>query len=87
MLGSFSRGSFNSSSYIILFSQIATKEQTPQAIVLGTAPENLIRIPRDEVLDIKNLDISLLPQGLDQLLTDQEFADLIAFILGEDLNY
>ena len=63
------------------------EEQNPQAIVLGTAPQTSIRIPRGEIIEITNLDVSLMPQGLDQLLTDQEFADLMAFLLGEDLNY
>jgi hypothetical protein len=28
--------------------------------------------------------VSMMPQGLDQLMTKQEMADLLAFLLGQD---
>jgi hypothetical protein len=30
------------------------------------------------------VNVSVMPQGLDQLLTPQEMADLMAFLLGQD---
>ncbi len=60
------------------------QQQTPDAIVLGTSPQTSVRIPRKEILSTEILDVSMMPQGLDQLLTDQEMADLMAFLLGQD---
>jgi putative heme-binding domain-containing protein len=60
------------------------KEQTPDALVLGTSPQNSVRILRNEIISTEILDVSMMPQGLDQLLTEQEMADLMAFLLGQD---
>ncbi|QHT68181.1 c-type cytochrome [Rhodocytophaga rosea] len=60
------------------------QEKTPQAIVLGTTPQNSVRIPREEIVSMEIQNTSMMPQGLDQLLTPQEMADLMAFILGQD---
>jgi putative heme-binding domain-containing protein len=60
------------------------QEQTPDAILLGTSPQTSVRIPTEEIVSTEILDISMMPQGLDQLLTEQEMADLMAFILGQD---
>ena len=63
------------------------QEQTPQFIQLGTGANTSVRISRNEILEISNLDISMMPQGLEHLLTYEEFADLMAFLLGNDLVY
>ncbi len=60
------------------------QEKSPEAIVLGTSPQASVRIPTVEIESTEILDVSMMPQGLDQLLTQQEMADLIAFILGQD---
>lgn len=60
------------------------QQQSPDEIVLGTAPETSVRIPRNEIEAMEILNTSVMPQGLDELLTDQEMADLMAFILGQD---
>lgn len=60
------------------------QEKTPQALVLGTAPQTSVRIPREEIVSMEIQNTSMMPQGLDQLLTSQEMADLMAFILGQD---
>ncbi|MEX2233870.1 MAG: HEAT repeat domain-containing protein, partial [Cyclobacteriaceae bacterium] len=60
--------------------------QTSSHIVLGTAPQTSVRIPRNEIESMEILDVSLMPQGLDKLLTNQEMADLMAFIVGQDQN-
>lgn len=60
------------------------QQQTPDVIVLGTSPQTSVRIPREEIMSMEIADVSMMPQGLDQLLTAQEMADLMAFILGQD---
>lgn len=60
------------------------QEQLPDAIILGTTPQTSVRIPRNEIVSTEILDVSMMPQGLDQLLSSQEIADLMAFILGQD---
>ncbi|MGD1890592.1 MAG: HEAT repeat domain-containing protein, partial [Cyclobacteriaceae bacterium] len=60
------------------------QEQSPDAIVLGTSPQTSVRIPTDEITSTEILDVSMMPQSLDQLLSHQELADLMAFILGQD---
>ena len=60
------------------------QEKTPDAIILGTSAQASVRIPRDEVVTTEIIDTSLMPQGLDQLLTQQELADLMTFLVGQD---
>ncbi|WP_128548470.1 PVC-type heme-binding CxxCH protein [Larkinella soli] len=60
------------------------QENSPSAIVLGTSPQTSVRVPRGEVTSMELQDTSLMPQGLDQLLTTQELSDLMAFLLGQD---
>ncbi|AQG78205.1 PVC-type heme-binding CxxCH protein [Spirosoma montaniterrae] len=60
------------------------QEQTPTVIVLGTAQTSSVRIARSDMLSMELQNTSMMPQGLDQLLTQQEMADLMAFLLGQD---
>lgn len=60
------------------------QEQSPTVVVLGTGPQSSVRIPRSDVLSMELHTTSMMPQGLDQLLTKQEMADLMAFLLGQD---
>ena len=60
------------------------QEQSPAAIVLATAPQTSLRIPRSDIVSMELHSTSLMPQGLDQLLTPQEMADLMAFLLAQD---
>jgi putative membrane-bound dehydrogenase-like protein len=62
------------------------KEQSPEVIVLSVAPQTLVRIPKEDIISISVLDHSLMPQGLDQLLTEQEFIDLMAFLMNSMHN-
>lgn len=59
-------------------------EETPEMILLNTAPETMVRIPVSDIISRELSDISMMPQGLDKILTQQEMADLMAFILGQD---
>ncbi|WP_152270178.1 PVC-type heme-binding CxxCH protein [Agriterribacter humi] len=60
------------------------KERTPDEIILATSAQTAVRIPRADLVSMEILDMSLMPQGFDQLLNNQEMADLMAFILGQD---
>lgn len=60
------------------------RERTPDAIILATSAQTAVRITRADILSTEILDMSLMPQGFDQLLSSQEMADLMAFILGQD---
>jgi len=60
------------------------QEQTPAAIVLGTSQTSSVRIPRTDIVSMDMQNTSMMPQGLDQLLSKQEMADLMAFLLGQD---
>lgn len=62
------------------------QQQTPDAIVVGTAPQTSVRISKEDILSTEITDVSMMPQGLDQLLTKEEMADLMTFILGQDQN-
>ena len=62
------------------------REKSPEAIVLNTSPQTTVRIPRNEIQSMEIQDVSMMPQGLDKLLTSQEMADLMAFLMGQDQN-
>jgi putative heme-binding domain-containing protein len=49
-------------------------------VVLATATGDEIRIPRPDIADLQPGTVSLMPPGLDQQLTRQELADLLAFL-------
>ena len=63
------------------------KEQTPDMLLLETAPGATVRVAMDDVAGVEQLDVSMMPQGLDQILSEQEFSDLMAYLLGKDLVY
>ena len=63
------------------------KEQTPDVVLLETAPGAVVRVPVQKVVSIEQHEMSMMPQGLEQLLTEEEFADLIAYLLAKDLEY
>lgn len=63
------------------------QQKTPEMILLGTGPGTSVRILTSDITTIEPSDISMMPQGLDQLVTDQEFADLMAYLLGKELQY
>lgn len=49
-------------------------------VVLEQAPGILVRIPEDDIISLEQGDVSLMPAGLDQSLSNQELSDLIAFL-------
>lgn len=60
------------------------QEQSPLVVVLGTSQLSSVRIPRADIVSMEMQNTSMMPQGLDQLMTKQEMADLLAFLLGQD---
>ncbi len=63
------------------------REESPDVIVLGIAPETSVRIAKSDVVEITQTDVSLMPQGLDRILTEQELSDLMIFLLLQDQQY
>ncbi len=56
------------------------RRDTPDEIVLATGPGAEIRIPRSQLADLRLGSVSTMPAGLDEQLTRQELADLLAFL-------
>lgn len=51
-----------------------------ESLVLATGPNEEVRIPREEIEAMQPGTVSVMPSGLDQQLTRQELADLVAFL-------
>ncbi|MEX0937505.1 MAG: PVC-type heme-binding CxxCH protein [Pirellulales bacterium] len=70
--------------------QIATRDgrihsgviarETGEALFLRTAERAEIRIERDQVEQLSPSSVSVMPQGMDEVLTPQELADLLAYL-------
>jgi putative membrane-bound dehydrogenase-like protein len=56
------------------------RRETAEALVLATGPATEARILRAEVEEIEPGKVSIMPEGLDAQLTQQELADLIAYL-------
>ncbi|MEZ0266997.1 MAG: PVC-type heme-binding CxxCH protein [Phycisphaerae bacterium] len=56
------------------------RKSDDEAIVLATGPEQETRVARKDVKEVRPGQLSVMPAGLDQQLTPQELADLIAFL-------
>ena len=56
------------------------KEQLPDVILIATGPGLQVRIPRSEITSIEPLSISLMPPGLDKMLSPVELSDLMAYL-------
>ncbi len=60
------------------------QEQTGEMIRLGISPQEAVQIQRMDIVSTEIQDVSMMPLGLDKLLTEQEIADLMAFLIGQD---
>lgn len=49
-------------------------------VVLATGPNTEVRIARSDIAEMRPGTVSVMPQGLDEQLTRQELADLLAFL-------
>jgi putative heme-binding domain-containing protein len=56
------------------------RSDAPAAVVLAVAADKEVRIARADIDQMKPGTVSVMPAGLDQQLTKQELADLIAFL-------
>ena len=58
------------------------RSEGPNGVVLTTGPRQEIRVHRDEIEEIRPGNVSVMPSGLDQQLSDQDLADLLSFLKG-----
>ena len=56
------------------------KKDVPDEIVVATGPDTEVRVARADITDMRPGRVSVMPAGLDQMLTKQELADLVAFL-------
>jgi putative membrane-bound dehydrogenase-like protein len=56
------------------------RKDAPDEIILALDAEREVRLARDDVEAIQDSKVSIMPAGLDQQLTPQELADLVAFL-------
>ena len=53
---------------------------TPDAVFVRTADLAEVRIPTREIDAMKESETSIMPQGLAETMTPQEFSDLLEFL-------
>ncbi len=51
-----------------------------ESITLATGPETNVIVNRSDIVEMRPSSVSVMPQGLDQQLTQQELGDLLAFL-------
>ena len=56
------------------------QRETPEAVYLRTSQREEIRVPRDEIEDLKRNSISIMPQGLDKTFSPTELNDLMSYL-------
>ncbi|HEX3449703.1 MAG TPA: hypothetical protein VHS97_15720, partial [Isosphaeraceae bacterium] len=56
------------------------RNETPDAVEIQDADAKLVRLAKDQIEERKRSDVSLMPNGLAQGLSPQDFADLIAYL-------
>ena len=66
--------------HVVLNNAGIVRDQGAGHVSLGGSPEKTIRIDRGNIKTIEPLNVSLMPAGMDQVLTRQELADLIAYL-------
>jgi putative heme-binding domain-containing protein len=55
-------------------------EETAEEYVVATDADHQVRVPRDDVDEMHPSTVSTMPSGLDQQLTTEQLADLVAFL-------
>jgi putative heme-binding domain-containing protein len=58
-------------------------ERDSSAVILVTGPNAEVRIPSDQVASMEPSTVSLMPEGLDTSLSQQELTDLLAFLQAQ----
>jgi len=61
-------------------------EQTPAAVTLLGAKGERTTIPREKVQLLKESPVSLMPEGLEQGLSKQDLADVIAYVKSRSVD-
>jgi putative heme-binding domain-containing protein len=56
------------------------KSETATEIILATGPNQEVRLPRDEIDEMQNSKVSIMPAGLEKQLSVQDLLDLVAFL-------
>ena len=56
------------------------KKDAPDEIILATGPATEVRLARAEIAEIRPSTVSVMPAGMEQQLSKQELADLLAFL-------
>ncbi len=56
------------------------RKDAPDEIVLATGPGAEVRVPRSDIAEMRPGTVSVMPGGLEEQLSRQELADLIAFL-------
>jgi putative heme-binding domain-containing protein len=56
------------------------KLDTPDLLVLTVSATEEVRLPRADVDAVKPGKVSIMPAGLEKVLSPQEMADLVAFL-------
>ncbi len=56
------------------------KADLPEAVVIETGPSASLRIPRSAIVGLEPVEFSAMPPGLEQILSDTELADLMAYL-------
>src|SRR6266446_1159628 len=56
------------------------RKDSPDEVVLATGPNAEFRINRSDISEMRPGTVSVMPAGLDQQLSHQELADLLAFL-------
>lgn len=55
-------------------------EDRPDEILLSGGADKMFRLPRKTIEQMSRSELSIMPTGLDKTLSDQELADLVAFL-------
>jgi len=56
------------------------RKDAPDEIVLATGPTTVVRLARSDIADMRPSAVSIMPAGFEQQFTQQELADLVAFL-------
>jgi putative membrane-bound dehydrogenase-like protein len=56
------------------------RKDAPDELLLATGPTTEVRIARSDITEMRPGTVSVMPQGLDEQLSHQELADLLAFL-------
>ena len=56
------------------------RKESADELVLATGPDSEVKVSRADVTDVKEGAVSLMPPGMDVILSPAELADLVAFL-------